>query len=186
MRTRFALLCSAIPGCLKGMSSHAVVKHRTQAAANSVLPLTAIIAVVLGTGIYIFERDWAAVLFLMPWADGQPGPAGWLGPLAYTLPAFLHAYAFALLIMLALPPSRLARRVGALSWLFVAAGLECLQSEYLKGLITDGSGSLAGIPPVDSLLGYIMNGRFDAADLLATALGVLVAYVASSVQEKRQ
>ena len=31
-----------------------------------------------------------------------------------------------------------------------------------------------------------MNGRFDAADLLATALGVLVAYVASSVQENEQ
>ena len=151
-----------------------------------VLPLTAIIALVLGTGIYIFERDWAAVLFLVPWSDGQPGPAGRLGPLAYTLPAFLHAYAFALLIIFALRPSRLARQIGALSWLFVAAGLECLQSEYMNGLIVDGSGGLAGIPLVDSLLGYMTNGRFDAADLLATALGVLVAYVASSVQENEQ
>lgn len=148
------------------------------------LQVSALIALLIGSTVYLLDRDWATTLFLAPLSEWQPPPTvsfGWLG---YRLPSLLHSYAFALLLILVLRPARHARLLGALSWLAIATSLECLQANNLRSLFADGIGAVAGVPFVNSFLSYIVNGHFDAADLLATALGVLLAYLASSVPEK--
>jgi hypothetical protein len=151
---------------------------------SSALPATAFLALFIGTSVYLLERDWASTLFLAPFSDWQPAVRISFGRLGDSLPSFLHAYAFALLLILVLGPARHARLLGALSWLAVATGLECLQADITHSLFANGTGAVAALPFVNSFQTYIVNGHFDAADLLASGLGVLLAYVASSVPEK--
>jgi hypothetical protein len=161
-----------------GVAGHRLTRGET-------LFASAVAALVAGTAVYVLARDWAPVLFLAPLADWQPGRLGLFGGLAYTLPAFLHAYAFALLLILALLPSRSARWLGALAWLLLASGLEVLQSGVVKAFVAEHFHAIAGTPVAGAFLGYITFGRFDAADLVATALGVFTAWLTSFALEKQ-
>ncbi|MEE4163541.1 MAG: hypothetical protein V2I25_13630 [Woeseiaceae bacterium] len=145
----------------------------------------AVAALAAGTAVYVLDRDWASVLFLAPLGAWQPGRIGLFGGLAYTLPAFLHAYAFALLLILALMPSRAGRWLGALAWLLLASGLEVLQSGVVKTFVAEHFNALAGTPFAGAFYGYITFGRFDAADLVATVLGVFTAWLTSFALEKQ-
>ena len=89
-----------------------------------------LIALVLAMAVYIFDRDWSTVRFLAPLSAFQPGIGGWFGSLGNTLPSFLHAYAFALLVILALRPYRHATTVGALGWLTVAGSQQAVEVRH--------------------------------------------------------
>ena len=145
----------------------------------------AFLALATGVAVYVLDRDWASVLFLAPLADWQPGRVGLFGSFADSLPSFLHAYAFSLLLILAMLPSRAARWLGSLTWLVVATGLELLQAEPVKAVVARYAGALADAPLVGAIHSYIMFGRFDAADLVAAALGVFVALLTSFALEKQ-
>lgn len=144
---------------------------------------SAIVVFLIGTAVYVLGRDWTTTLFLAPLSAWQPDLRVSFGFLGANLPSLCHAYTFTLLIILALWPARHARLAGAFTWVFVAAGLECLQAEALSDLVAIGSSRFAGNPLADGFLAYTMNGRFDVADLAATALGVLAAFVATSILE---
>ena len=148
------------------------------------LLLSAAAAVAAGTSVYLFDRDWSAVQFLAPFAEWQPDVSGQFGSIGDVLPSLTHAYAFALLIMLALWPAKRARQVGAFAWLLTALGLESLQSRFVQEAVAGSSLRIGALPGGDNSVAYILNGRFDALDLLAAALGVCLAYLASSVLEK--
>lgn len=150
---------------------------------GEVLFASAVAALAAGTAVYVLDRDWASVLFLAPLGAWQPGRVGLFGGLAYTLPAFLHAYAFALLLILALIPSPAARWLGSLAWLLLASGLEALQSGVVKAFVAAHYGAIAGMPFAGAFYGYTTFGRFDVADLGATALGVFTAWLTSFVLE---
>ena len=85
------------------------------------LVVSAAFAVVAGSAVYLLDRSWGSVPFLAPFEAWQTDRLGLFGALGYSLPSFLHAYAFALLLILALMPSRAARWLGPLAWLVVAA-----------------------------------------------------------------
>jgi len=144
------------------------------------------IALVLATAVYIFDREWSSVRFLAPLAAWQPGMGGWFGPLGNTLPSFLHAYAFALLVILALRPYRHAATVGALGWLTVAGTLELLQIDSFREYCDGVAGSLTGLYWFNGAGSCLVSGIFDAGDLWATVLGCLTAWAASRFLELRQ
>ncbi len=156
-----------------------------QAAAQRLaLAGSAFLALLIGTAVYIFDRDWAAVLFLAPFAAFQGDQSNLFGSLGNVLPAFCHAYAFSLLLILALGRTRRARLLGALAWFAVAAGMEILQSLQTAALMS----SLA-VLHTDSLLpgsivNYAVNGRFDTCDLAAAGLGCVAAWFIASVPEE--
>lgn len=152
--------------------------------AGAALPVSALLALLVGSAVYLLNRDWATTLFLAPLSDWQPAVSISFGPLGDSLPSFTHAYAFAMLLILVLGRSRRARLRGAVSWLIVATGFECLQADATQSLFEAGFGDIAGMPIFNSFHAYIVNGHFDAADLLASGLGALLAYLASSVPEK--
>lgn len=158
--------------------------HLYHSPASVALLLSACFALIVGSAVYLLHRDWATTLFLAPLSDWQPAVSMSFGPLGDSLPSLTHAYAFALLLILMLGRSRRARLFGALSWLIVAWGLECLQADVTQSLVQDWLGVIADMPVINSFQIYIVNGHFDAADLLASALGALLAYLASSVPEK--
>lgn len=154
-------------------------------AARILLPASGFLALIAGAAVYLLDRDWNTALFLAPVSAWQPDPVVSLGLAGLSLPSFCHAYAFALLIILALRPARHARLTGTLSWLIVASALECLQADVIARRVADGIGSYAGNPLADGFLAYTMNGRFDVADLMAAAAGVSAAFVATSILERR-
>ena len=151
---------------------------------RAVLFASSILVLLAGTTVYLLGRDWATTQFLSPVSAWQPGLHISFGFLGANLPSLCHAYAFTLLIILALWPARHARVTGALSWLFVASALECLQAEAISDAVVIGTGWFAGSPFVDGLLAYMKNGHFDVADLAATAAGVSAAFVVTSILEE--
>ncbi len=155
-------------------------------AARSLLPASGLLALFTGAAVYLVDRDWTTALFLAPVSAWQPDLGVSLGSFGLSLPSLCHAYAFTLLIILALRPARHARLTGALAWLTVASALECLQADPIAERIASGVGLLAGNPVADGFLAYMLNGHFDLADLAATALGVLAAFVATSTLERKR
>ena len=144
------------------------------------------IALVLATAVYIFDRDWSTVRFLAPLSALQPEIGGGFGPLGNTLPSFLHAYAFALLVILALRPNRHANTVGALGWLSVAGTLELLQIDSARGFCDGVAGSISNLIWIDGAGTCLVSGIFDTGDLWATALGCITAWAASRFSELRR
>ena len=152
---------------------------------RSVLFASAVLVFLTGITVYLLGRDWATTLFLAPVSAWQPELQVSFGVLGTNLPSLCHAYTFTLLIILALWPARHSRLTGALSWLFVAAALECLQAEAISDPVAAVIGSFADNRVADGMLAYMMNGHFDIADLVATALGVFAAFVATSILERK-
>ena len=149
------------------------------------LPGSALLALLLGTSVYLLDRDWAAVQFLAPFAAMQGEPANLFGLLGSVLPAFCHAYAFSLLLTLALGRTRRARLVGPLAWFVVAAGLEILQAEWVSASYVSPASPYPDSPVLGGLFSYAVNGCFDPGDLLAAGLGCVFASLATSVAEKK-
>ena len=157
-------------------------RHAVKVAASS---LSAIFALAAGTSIYLFDRDWASVLFLAPFADSTVGHAGLFGVLGGNLPSFFHAYAFALLLILLLGNTPHARHIGAALWFSIAAALECLQATRLEALLYGSAAVRTDSSILASIQAYIANGHFDPGDLLAAGLGCVAAYGVASALEGR-
>lgn len=150
------------------------------------LPGSAVLALCLGICIYILDRDWSSVQFLVPIAAWQPAETVTFGSLGLTLPTFFHAYAFAMLLILALGNTSRARQLGASAWFVIAAGLEYLQAARFHSLFLEQTDLLARLPLFVNLQAYVVYGRFDPGDLSAAGLGCLTAYIVASVLELRQ
>lgn len=140
-------------------------------------------SLLLGVAVYLADRDWGSVMFLAPFAEWQPGPGVLLGPLAAWLPSLFHAYGFALLIILMLRPHPRAPVYGAFGWFVIAACMEWLQSAPAESLILATHRLLTTAPVPGLIEAYVVHGRFDAGDVLATALGCLAASVAAILVE---
>jgi hypothetical protein len=147
------------------------------------LAASAGVSLLLGVLVYLVDRDWGTVLFLEPLADRQPALAGVFGPSAPWLPSLFHAYGFALLIILMLRPRPRASVYGAFGWFLIAAIMEWLQSAPAERLILATHRLLTEGPLPGPVQAYVVYGRFDVGDLLATALGCLAAGVAALIVE---
>ena len=148
------------------------------------MPGSALLALLVGACVYLVDRDWLTVLFLAPFAGLQGEPGSLFGVLGQVLPAFCHAYAFALILILLVARTRRARFLVACSWFFVAAGLEILQVESVSAVLSGLAVSIPNAQGLDSIINYAVNGRFDPADLLAAALGCAAACLVASVPEE--
>ena len=150
------------------------------------LAASALFALMLGTCVYLLDRDWTSVLFLAPLAALQGEQSNLFGSVGHVLPAFCHAYAFALLLILALGRSRRMRCSGALAWFAVAAGLEVLQSPQSAAALSSMVAWQTDSPALGSIIVYAVNGRFDPYDLAAAGLGCVAAWLIASVPEERK
>lgn len=166
------------------MSTGATESFRHEAIHKIALPGTSILALLLGVAVYLLDRDWASTLFLTPVAAYEPETGRLFGLLGQVLPSFFHAYAFSLLLILALGRARYAREIGALGWFTFAAGLEILQAEYFQHLFSVPALQPAASTVLCSIQSYVANGHFDPGDLAASGLGCILAFVIASVLEE--
>jgi len=167
------------------VNTYTVKRFDQHAVKVAALSLSAILALAAGTSIYLFDRDWASVLFLAPFTNSTADHVGLFGVLGGNLPSFFHAYAFALLLIMLLGKTPHARHIGAALWFSIAAALECLQATRIEALLYGSTAVHTDSTILGSIQAYIANGHFDPGDLLAAGLGCVAAYGVSSVLEGR-
>ena len=151
------------------------------------LIVTAVSALLLGTAVYLLDRDWADSLFMESFTDYQWSRSGMFGTLGGFMPSLLHAYAIPVLIMVALSPWPWTRPWVCLLWFIMASFFEWLQSDSAGALFFFADRPSGDIPLLTYLERYSVQGQFDYIDLVSTGVGCLTALaVTSSIAPHRQ
>jgi hypothetical protein len=143
-----------------------------------------VLALLAGSLVYVFGRDWSSVLFLAPLDHLAPQPGGGFGTAGFSLPALLHSYAISLLLICTICKDGRRRGIPALAWFALAAALELSQLDLFKPLLAEPAGAPVAASLADGLRLYALNGTFDLLDLTATALGCWLAYFIAFIEEK--
>ena len=145
------------------------------------LIVSALAALLLGTAVYLLDRDWASAMFLEPFVDYQLSRSAIFGALGGFLPSLLHAYAIPVLIMVALSPWPWTRPWVCLLWFIMASFFEWLQSDSAGALFFFADRPSGDIPLLTYLERYSVQGQFDYIDLVATGVGSLTALAVTTV-----
>ncbi|MGB7931901.1 MAG: hypothetical protein WCH04_06685 [Gammaproteobacteria bacterium] len=158
--------------------SNATVQYRElRSVVEAGLIFSAVTALLLGSAVYLLDRDWADTMLLAPFIAYQWPTSAVFGALGGFLPALVHAYAIPVLIIVALRPWPWTRPWVCLLWFTLALTLEWLQSDA-AGSLFFAAGRLPGDRPLLRYLeSYAVHGQFDYIDLLATGVGCLTALV---------
>ena len=163
------------------MSSAPVLFREPHSPVEISLISTAVAALLLGTAVYFLDRDWANSMLLTPFIGYQWPKSAVFGYFGGFLPAFLHAYAIPVLIIVALRPWPRTRLWVCLLWFVIASILEWLQSDAAYAWFFAGGRLADSMPFLAYLESYAVQGQFDNLDLLATAIGCLTAFVATTI-----
>ena len=154
---------------------NAIVQFREPTSAvEAGLIISAVAALLLGSAVYLLDRDWADSMLLAPFAAYQWPTSAVFGAFGGFLPALLHAYAIPVLILVALSPWPWTRPWVCLLWFSIASTLEWLQSDA-AALIFASDRLPIGMPFLRYFKSYAVHGRFDYVDLLATGIGCITA-----------
>jgi hypothetical protein len=144
------------------------------------LVISAVSALLLGSAVYLLDRDWADTMLLEPFLAYQVPKSAVFGALGGFLPALLHAYAIPVLIIVAMRPWPWTRPWICLLWFTIASTLEWLQTDTGKALFFASDRRSDDIPLLGYLNSYAVHGQFDYVDLLATGVGCLTALAVTS------
>jgi len=151
-------------------------RERPRVGANGWLALISLGALALGALVYVVDRP-AVTVYLLPhaWSLAR-GHHPWFGSLGGHLPEFVHVYAF-ILLTLAVSPGRARALPICAFWWAVDSLFEIGQHPTLAPRIAASLPEwFQRIPILDHTANYFLHGTFDPGDLLAIALGTLVAY----------
>ncbi len=157
------------------MSSVPVLSREPHSPVETGLIFTAVAALLLGTAVYLLDRDWANTLLLAPFVAYQWPTSAVFGAFGGFLPALLHAYAIPVLIIVALRPWPWTRPWVCLLWFTIASTLEWLQSDAAEALFFAADRLPGDMPLLTYLESYAVQGQFDNVDLLATGVGCITA-----------
>jgi len=150
---------------------------------NARLALIALATLVLGVFVYILDRP-AATVYLLPHALSFAGHHRWFGSLGGHLPEFIHVYAFILLTM-ALGSARVA--TACAFWWTVDTLFEIGQHPAIAPHIAAWlPGWFHNLPILDNTASYFLHGTFDPGDLVAIALGTIVAYLTIRAKQAKE
>ena len=146
--------------------------------ANRCQVLIGLISLLFGTFVYLFYRPPDQTYFIyiselnISLYNTLPNI---FGLLAYSLPAFIHVFAFILITAGLMSCQKRGRLIICLSWFFVDFAFELGQkfNEWALNLIPTW---FSGIPFLENTENYFLRGTFDISDLVAVALGTVIAY----------
>jgi hypothetical protein len=145
----------------------------------------ALAALLGGLFVYLLDRPAGSAYLIPAFLQlGRNGP-GILGAAGSWLPSFLHVYAFILLTLAFVRPTRSSLLLICMGWLSIELVFELIQHpaflEFLAGLP---GGWLARIPGAMMLREYATGGVFDPLDLVALGFGAVAAYLTAHLAWK--
>lgn len=140
--------------------------------------LLAVVALLLGVLVYVFDRDPERTYFLSSAFSLRDAAVPVFGELGKHLPDFLHIYAFILLTCAVLRPGHKDLLKIVSLWLVIELFFEIGQHPALAP-------SLAGmippwflnVPVLENSAEYLLRGMFDPLDLLAILAGAIAAFL---------
>lgn len=139
-----------------------------------VLNATGLLALALGALVYLADRDPARVMALPAFAALAAGPL--FGTVGGWLPSLVHPFAFSLFSAAAWPGVRRPAYGACAFWWAVDIAFEAVQQPHWRtSLALALPSGPDGFAPLDWMVRYARQGRFDPADLLAITAGALAA-----------
>jgi hypothetical protein len=156
-----------------------------QSRAEICLIATALLALLLASAVYFVDRDWSNSLFLAPISGYQRARFAVFGTFGGFMPAFLHAYAVSMLLMIVLWPWRWTRTWACTLWFGLAFFLEYLQSDSGNTWLVSAQIGMGGSKFMESLSSYAMHGQFDVLDLITTGFGCVAALLVATTLAPR-
>jgi len=143
----------------------------------------AVLALSIGLLLYLLDRP-AGHAALIPAAWSRPAGGGAVfGAAAAWLPSFLHPFAFSLLTAATLPRSTAAAAGSCALWWGIGLGFEILQHPALALPV---AAALHGVPGLQTLARFGLQGRFDLADIAALSAGACAAATLLFVFQPRE
>jgi hypothetical protein len=138
-------------------------------------PVHAWAGLALATGllIYVIARPWAPLG--LPALRMAPAPGTLLGFAIGSAPAFLHSFAFALLLG-SLARSRAGAALACSVWAAIAGVIEWGQAPTIHDSAAGAILWVLPTPLAHPVGEYLRRGTFDPLDLAATGLGCFVAW----------
>ena len=149
-----------------------------QVIVNKVQFFVGLTALLLGSLVYLVDRSPDRTYFIyisglnISLYNTLPNVFGAIGN---SLPAFIHVFAFILITAGLMSCQKRGWLIICLSWFFVDFAFELGQkfNEWALKLIPTW---FSGMPFLENTENYFLRGTFDIIDLVAVALGTVIAY----------
>lgn len=142
------------------------------------LILIGLIALLVGGLVYLTDRPSESIYLLPGWLTSSFWQGNLFGGTGESLPTFLHVFAFILLTIVCLPPSKRRLILVCSAWFAIDTLFEVAQSEPIAQWIAINLGNrFDGLPVLENLVPYFLNGVFDVSDIFSIAAGTVVAYL---------
>jgi len=158
-------------------ASMTLMQHRQDNPYRRLQIVAAVAALLAGALIYLLARDPQQIFFMKFLPLPNTGMRLPSTALSYSMPSFLHIYAFILFSNAIMTHAIHRLRLITLFWLLVEVFFEIGQHDAVAPLIVDAMAAWPGhhawLRPV---AGYFIHGRFDLLDITALLLGSLAAY----------
>ena len=138
----------------------------------------ALIALCVGTAVYLFDRQADHVYLMAPWMALGDHSRSIFGVLGNYLPTFTHVYVFILLTAALVASSLRSALVICLFWLVIDIAFELGQLTAVARQISAFIPAWFGaIPVLENTSRYFLSGTFDVLDVISIAAGALAAYL---------
>ena len=145
---------------------------------QKILILIGLAALLVGGVIYLTDRPSESIYFLPVWHTSSSWQINLFGSIGNYLPTFLHTFAFILLTTVCLLPSKRMLILICTAWLVIDTLFEIAQSEPIAQWIAISLGNhFDGLPVLENLVPYFLNGVFDFSDIYSIAVGTVAAYL---------
>ena len=154
-----------------------IVLNHTKWSISRLQIIIGVAALALGVVLYLYDRPSSQVYFVPDLFSQYKGERFLFGELGYHLPTFLHAFAFCLITAGLLSNGTRQALIICLFWLFVDGSLEVAQHPNIANkIISYIPDWFKHIPILDNTENYLLQGRYDPADLAAIVIGITTAY----------
>ncbi|MDH3760031.1 MAG: hypothetical protein OEU50_03555 [Gammaproteobacteria bacterium] len=138
----------------------------------------AVVLLAPGLAVYLFDRPADRVYFVPDWWQPGTGGALFFGPLGASLPSFTHAVFFILITAVILAPWHFRILPICLLWFCFDSLFELAQHNAVAQRIAEIVPAwFQDVVLLENTRAFLVAGTFDPRDILAIAMGSLVAYV---------
>ena len=133
-------------------------------------------ALLLGVMVYLVDRSPDSVYFIPSWLSMSGYFNQVFGVIGNYLPTFVHPFAFILLTSAFVEPKNKNILIICWAWFTIDSLFEFAQMTSVAQWLVTVVPAFNNIPVLENTQNYLVNGTFDALDVLSMLLGTVAAY----------